>query len=73
MDIKKRLKNKTFWVALIPAILLVIQSVLAVFNVTVDFAWLSDKLLEVVNTVFTLLVVLGVVVDPTTKGIMDNK
>ena len=66
-----RIKNKAFWVALIPAVLLLIQ-VVAVFGYTLDLGDLGNKLLDVVNAVFAVLVILGVVTDPTTKGITDS-
>ena len=68
-----RVKNKAFWVAIIPAVLLVIQAVAAVFGYTLDFGDLGNKLLEVVNAVFAVLVILGIVSDPTTEGITDSK
>lgn len=67
-----RIKNKAFWVALIPAVLLLIQVVAAVFGYTLDLGDLGNKLLDVVNAVFAVLVILGVVTDPTTKGITDS-
>lgn len=69
---KVRFKNKSFWLALIPAVLLLIQAVAAVFGFTLDFGELSDKLLAVVNSVFVVLTILGVVVDPTTEGTGDS-
>lgn len=68
-----RLKNKSFWLALIPAVLLLVQVVAAVFGYTLDFGELGNKLLAVVNAVFALLTILGVVVDPTTAGLGDSK
>lgn len=67
-----RIKNKAFWVALIPAVLLLIQVVAAVFGYTLDLGDLGNKLLDVVNAVFAVLVIFGVVTDPTTKGITDS-
>lgn len=69
---KVRLKNKTFWLALIPALLLLVQAVGAVFGLTLDLSEMGDKLLTVVNTLFAVLVTLGVVTDPTTAGIGDS-
>jgi phi LC3 family holin len=68
-----RIKNKSFWIALIPAILLLIQVVAAVFGITLDLGDLGNKLLAVVNAVFGVLAILGIVVDPTTSGITDSK
>lgn len=68
-----RIKNKNFWLAVIPAVLLLIQAVAAVFGFTLDLGDIGNKLIAVVNAAFGVLVVLGVVVDPTTAGISDSK
>ena len=68
-----RLKNKTFWLSLIPAVLLLIQVVASVFGFTLDLGELGEKLLAVVNAVFAVLAILGIVTDPTTAGISDSK
>ena len=67
-----RIKNKQFWLSVIPAIALVVQAVAAVFGFTFDFSNLVGKLLAVVDAVFALLVILGIVVDPTTAGVGDS-
>ena len=68
-----RIKNKAFWIALVPAVLLLIQVVAAVFGITIDLGDMGNKLLAVVNAVFAVLTILGVVTDPTTNGITDSK
>lgn len=67
-----RIKNKTFWMGLIPAALLLVQVVAAVFGYTLDLGELGDKLLSVVNALFGVLAILGIVTDPTTKGVGDS-
>lgn len=69
---KVRIKNKTFWMTIIPALLLLVQQVLALFGITLDVSDLSSKLLAIVDTVFVVLSILGIVVDHTTYGIMDS-
>ena len=69
---KVRIRNKQFWIEVIPAIALVIQAIAAVFGWTLDFSTLTGKILAVVDAVFALLVILGIVVDPTTEGIGDS-
>lgn len=69
---KVRLRNKTFWLSLIPAVLLLVQVVAAVFGYTLDLGDLGNKLLAVVNALFAVLSILGVVTDPTTKGVSDS-
>ena len=68
-----RLKNKAFWMAIIPAALLLIQQVCAVVGVQLDFGELQAQLVAIVGTVFTLLAILGIVADPTTAGVGDSE
>lgn len=68
-----RIKNKNFWLAVIPAVLLLLQTVAAVFGYTLDVGDIGNRLIAVVNAVFGVLVILGVVNDPTTAGISDSK
>lgn len=70
---KIRIKNKNFWLAIIPAVILLIQAVGAVFGYTLDFGELSTKLIAVVNAVFVVLAILGIVTDPTTVGVRDSE
>ena len=70
---KVRIKNKTFWLTLIPAVLLLVQVVANVFGYTLNLGELGDKLLAVVNALFAVLTILGIVTDPTTAGISDSK
>jgi phi LC3 family holin len=69
---KVRVKNINFWLTVIPAVLLLIQVVAAVFGFELDLGDLGTKLLAVVNAVFGLLTIIGVVNDPTTAGIKDS-
>lgn len=46
--------------------------VASVFGYTLDLGDLGNKLLAVVNAVFAVLAILGVVTDPTTEGITDS-
>ena len=69
---KVRAKNKAFWVALIPAVLLLIQQVCAVVGVQLDFGELQAQLVAIIGTVFSLLAILGIVADPTTVGVTDS-
>lgn len=69
---KVRFSNKQFWISFIPAVLLLIQVVAAVFGYTLDLGDLGNKLIAVINALFAVLVLLGVVTDPTTKGVSDS-
>ena len=68
-----RIKNKAFWAAIIPADLLLVQQVCAVFGVAVDFGELQAQLVAIVGTVFAILAILGIVADPTTAGMGDSE
>ena len=70
---KIRLMNRQFWLSLIPALALCAQAVAAVFGWEIYLSPTVTTLLAVVNTVFALLAVLGIVVDPTTAGIGDSE
>ena len=70
---KVRLKNRAFWVAIIPALLLVVQVTAATFGYELDLGDIGSKLLAVVNAVFSVLAILGIVVDPTTDGVGDSE
>lgn len=69
---KVRVQNKVFWITLIPALIVLIQAVANVFGITIDLSEISDKLIDVVIALFTVLAILGIVVDPTTKGAGDS-
>lgn len=69
---KVRVQNKSFWLSLIPAVLLLVQVVAAVFGYQLDLGDLGNRLLAVVNAVFAVLAILGVVTDPTTPGVSDS-
>ena len=70
---KVRIKNKAFWMAIIPALALLAQAVASVFGFTIDLTTLVGKLLAVVDAVFAVLVILGIVNDPTTAGVGDSE
>ncbi len=69
---KVRIRNKSFWLALIPALLLLVQVVAAPFGYQWDFGVLNQQLAAIINAVFALLSILGVVNDPTTAGSSDS-
>ena len=69
---KVRLVNKNFWLSLIPAVLLLVQAIAAPLGMTLDFGELGNQLLAIVNAVFAVLAILGIVQDPTTAGVSDS-
>lgn len=62
---KLRLQSKFFWVALISLIVLLTQQL--------GFDIFPKNWEEVLNTVLSILILLGVINDPTTVGISDSE
>lgn len=67
-----RIKNKAFWLAFIPAVLVLINAVANLLGFTLDLGDIGEKLVDIVEAVFLLLGILGIVVDPTTKSLSDS-
>lgn len=68
-----RFKNKAFWLSLVPALLLVVQTIASLFGYNWDFVVLNQQITAIINAVFTVLTILGIVVDPTTAGFSDSQ
>lgn len=69
---KVRIKNKNFWLALVPALFLLVQAIGAPLGYKWDFVILNQQLAAIINAAFALLAILGIVADPTTEGISDS-
>lgn len=67
-----RFKNKTFWVTVIPMLLLLVQQICALFGVNLNTDGLSNQLVAIVGTVFSVLALIGVVNDPTVASLSDS-
>lgn len=65
IDLKRRFRNKAFLVSFIAAIILLAQQL--------GFGrFLPENLNDIINTILTILCMLGIVVDPTTDGVSDS-
>ena len=71
INIQARLKNKVFLISMSVLLVSIIYKVLSLFGIapSVD----ENAVLEVVSMIIDLLALLGVVVDPTTRGINDSE
>lgn len=67
-----RAKNRQFWLALVPAALLLVQIVLQPFGLGIDTEGIGSWAVALVNAIFALLSILGIVTDPTTEGVGDS-
>lgn len=61
---KLRLQNKTFWATLIPLIVLLLQQL--------GLNFVPENWEEIFSTVMAILLLVGVINDPTTEGISDS-
>ena len=68
---KVRLRHKPFLIALFALLLLFVQQVAVIFGI--DTTFYNEQATELFNTVLAILVLIGVVVDPTTTGTSDSK
>lgn len=69
---KVRMKKKTFWLALVPAVLLLVQLVAEPFGYKWNFVVLNQQAAAIINAAFGVLAILGIVSDPTTTGLSDS-
>lgn len=67
---KLRLQNKVTLVSLIALVLSFVYSVLGLFGIVPSIS--QDDIMNVVSLLIQVLVAIGIVVDPTTKGVSDS-
>lgn len=70
---KVRFKNKRFVIAFIAGLLLLVKQVSVLFGFNLNTELFSTNINNVVDAVFLLLGLLGIVNDPTTKGFSDSE
>ena len=64
IDWKSRFRNKYFLVSLISAFILLSQQL---------GIHLPSNISEIINTILVILTLFGIIIDPSTQGIADNK
>jgi len=67
---KVRLKHKSFLMAAFALLLLLVQQIGALIGY--DTTIYNERVTELFNTVLAFLVLIGVVIDPTTEGTNDS-
>ncbi len=70
INIKQRLKNKTFVITMLTLIIAFVYQVLALFEVVPRFS--EDTITSAGMIIVNILSALGILVDPTTEGIGDS-
>lgn len=67
INLESRMKNKAFWIALLGAIVLLSQ------QLGLDISrFIPKNYVDIINTIFSILTILGIVVDTSTPGISDK-
>ena len=67
---KVRLKNPVFWLTVIPAIITFVYTVLGAVGVVPSLS--EDVVVNIVTALISALTTVGVLIDPTTKGVGDS-
>ena len=71
MNILVRLKNPVFLLTFLAAIVAFIYQLMGLFGIVPKVS--EDQLIQVISLLINFLTALGVLVDPTTKGISDSE
>lgn len=67
---KVRFKNKAFVVSFVTVVVTFMYQILSLLGITPALS--ESMVMNLITTVINALVMLGVLVDPTTKGIKDS-
>lgn len=68
---KVRFRKKSFWVSTIALLAVLANQVAGIFGY--DITVVSEQLTDVASTILMILLGIGIIVDPTTKGIGDSE
>lgn len=71
LNLKIRLKNKTFIITMMTTIIAFVYQMLAQFEVVPKIT--QDQTIQVLMLVVNILAGLGILVDPTTDGLKDSE
>lgn len=68
-----RMKNKSFWIGMIPAVAIVVRNILAESGIDIELTDLQQGIALGLDIGFGILAMLGIVIDPTTEGVGDSR
>ena len=71
INLKVRFKNPVFWLTVIPAVVTLVYTILGAFDVVPSLS--QDVVVNIVTTLISALTTVGVLIDPTTKGVGDSE
>lgn len=67
IDWKARLHNKTWWVTIVGAVILLSQQI----GLNLE-TYIPKNYVDIINTIFIILTLVGITVDTSTEGISDK-
>ncbi len=68
-----RIGSIKFWLAIGPAVFLLVQAILAPLGIKLDLSALGVQWADVINAAAGVITLLGIVIDPTTPGVGDSR
>lgn len=71
LNLKIRLKNKTFIITMMTTVIAFVYQLLAQFEIVPKIT--KDQTIQVVMLIVNILAGLGILVDPTTDGVKDSE
>lgn len=71
INLKVRFKNPVFWLTVIPAVITLVYTVLGAVGVVPSLS--DDVVVNIITALISALTTVGVLVDPTTKGVGDSE
>ena len=71
LNLKIRLKNKTFVITMMTTIIAFVYQMLAQFEIVPKIT--QDQTIQVLMLIVNILAGLGILVDPTTDGVKDSE
>lgn len=69
---KVRIRNRNFWITIVPALVLAVQLFANIFGVSLDFGDLGNRIVAFIDALFAVLAIIGVVNDPTVATLSDS-
>lgn len=69
---KVRIRNRNFWITIVPALVLTVQLFANIFGVSLDFGDLGNRIVAFIDALFAVLAIIGVVNDPTVATLSDS-
>lgn len=71
LNLKVRLRNKTFVVSMLSVIVAFVYQVLGILGIVANIS--QDKVINILVFIINILAGLGILVDPTTDGVKDSE